>query len=170
MRDGRERCAGWRRARRTRSRVPAGRLRFGRRQSVGRQRRFDRAAHGALLHVSPEGFWRCGGHAPGADRSTPRIRPSLLLGALHGRRPTVSYYQTGGTVTIVRRDGNSQLRRGTHMARLNRSVKRGVLLTLLVVVLSSIVAPSPGLAFTPHSTGHHLVRPSDGVGDSPLVP
>jgi hypothetical protein len=56
------------------------------------------------------------------------------------------------------------------MARLNRSVKRGVLLTLLVVVLSSIVAPSPGLAFTPHSTGHHLVRPSDGVGDSPLVP
>jgi hypothetical protein len=56
------------------------------------------------------------------------------------------------------------------MARLNRSVKRGVLLTLLVVVLSSIVAPSPGLASTPHSTGHHLVRPSDGVGDSPLVP
>jgi len=57
------------------------------------------------------------------------------------------------------------------MARLNRSVKRGVLLTLLVVVLSSMVAPSQGLAIgSPQPTGLHLVRPSDGVGDSPLVP
>jgi hypothetical protein len=57
------------------------------------------------------------------------------------------------------------------MARLNRNVKRGVLLTLLVVVLSSMVAPSPGLAFdSPPAIGLHLLRPSDGVGDSPLVP
>jgi hypothetical protein len=56
------------------------------------------------------------------------------------------------------------------MPRLYRSVKRGVLLTLLVVLLSSIVPPSPGLAFSPHPTGHHLFGPDDGVGDSPLVP
>lgn len=58
------------------------------------------------------------------------------------------------------------------MARLNRSLKRGVVLTLLVVALSSIVAPSSGLAFSPHlhSSGQHLAGPTDGVGDSPLVP
>ena len=56
------------------------------------------------------------------------------------------------------------------MARLNRNVKRGVLLTLLVIVLGSIVAPSPGLAFGPYSNVYGQLGPNDGVGDSPLVP
>jgi hypothetical protein len=52
-----------------------------------------------------------------------------------------------------------------------RSARRGILLTLLVVVLSSVaVPPSPGLASGIPGSSLHRGRPTDGVGDSPLVP
>jgi hypothetical protein len=49
-------------------------------------------------------------------------------------------------------------------------MRRGMLLTLLVVVLSSLAPPSPGLASGSSLWSLHRGRPSDGVGDSPVVP
>ena len=86
------------------------------------------------------------------------------------------------------------------MTRLKRGTKRGVLLTLLVLVLSSVAVPgqalaSPAvsagllassgqgsslltssgngpsqLASSGHGSSLHSDRPEDGQGDSPLVP
>jgi hypothetical protein len=66
------------------------------------------------------------------------------------------------------------------MARFKRGAKRGVLLTLLVVVLGSFVAPGQSLASpvvdasilasSGHGSSVHRDRPYDGQGDSPLVP
>jgi hypothetical protein len=66
------------------------------------------------------------------------------------------------------------------MTRVKRGAKRGVLLTLLVLVLSSFAAPgqalaSPGvgssiLASSAEGSNLHRDRPYDGQGDSPLVP
>lgn len=76
------------------------------------------------------------------------------------------------------------------MTRLKRGTKRGVLLTLLVLVLSSVAVPGPALASptvsagllarsgqgsslltsSGHGSSLHGDRPEDGQGDSPLVP
>ena len=86
------------------------------------------------------------------------------------------------------------------MTRLNRGTKRGVLVTLLVLVLSSVAVPGPALASpavsssllatsgqgpslltssgngpspltsSGHGSSLHGDRPEDGQGDSPLVP
>ena len=66
------------------------------------------------------------------------------------------------------------------MTRAKRGAKRGVLLTLLVLVLSTVAVPgqalaSPGVGSSPlASSGSglslHGDRPDDGQGDSPLVP
>jgi hypothetical protein len=55
-------------------------------------------------------------------------------------------------------------------SRLERTAKRALLVTLLALALSTIVAPSAGLAFVDDPTVISLFLPTDGVGDSPLIP
>lgn len=54
------------------------------------------------------------------------------------------------------------------MSRLQRTLKRGLLVTLLAMVLGTTVLPTTSMAMP--SFGLHSLRPMDGVGDSPLVP
>jgi hypothetical protein len=56
------------------------------------------------------------------------------------------------------------------MARSTRRFKRGVLVALLVVALSSVVTPHAALADTSQPPSQNQILPADGVGDSPLVP
>jgi hypothetical protein len=70
----------------------------------------------------------------------------------------------------MRRDGNSQLRTATRIARFARGLKRGALVTLLAVVLGTVILPRAGLADVGQSSGITGILPDDGVGDSPLVP
>jgi hypothetical protein len=56
------------------------------------------------------------------------------------------------------------------MARFARGLRRGVLLTLLVVVLSSAATTRMVLANVSHPSAISQIQPDDGVGDSPLVP
>lgn len=55
------------------------------------------------------------------------------------------------------------------MSHVQRALKRSVLVTLLAMVLGATALPSASMA-SPLALGIGVIRPADGVGDSPLVP
>jgi len=67
------------------------------------------------------------------------------------------------------RDGNVQSRFATARSCLRVALKRAVLLlALLALVLSTLLAPSTGIAYA--HPANWVARPTDGVGDSPVMP
>jgi hypothetical protein len=62
------------------------------------------------------------------------------------------------------------MQKGMIVSQLWRTGKRAVAVALLGFTVALLAVPETSLAATQKSGGIHLVRPADGVGDSPIMP
>jgi hypothetical protein len=60
------------------------------------------------------------------------------------------------------------MKKGMMVSRLWRTGKRALTVTLIGLVVGILAVPETSLAASHHVV--HVVRPADGVGDSPIMP
>ena len=62
------------------------------------------------------------------------------------------------------------MQKGMIVSHLWRTGKRSLVVALIGLTVAILAAPETSLAAAHNSGGIHLVRPADGVGDSPIMP
>ena len=65
--------------------------------------------------------------------------------------------------------GDFPMQKGMIVSHLWRTGKRSLMVALIGLTAAILAAPETSLAAT-QPGGIHLVRPADGVGDSPIMP
>ena len=62
------------------------------------------------------------------------------------------------------------MQKGMIVSHLWRAGKRSLVVALIGLTVAILAAPETSLAAAQNPGGIHLVRPADGVGDSPIMP
>ena len=62
------------------------------------------------------------------------------------------------------------MQKGMIVSHLWRTGKRAVAIVLIGLMVAILAVPETSLAATHKPGGIHVVRPADGVGDSPIMP